>query len=247
MAQVKGQYDLANGLYLLSFPDRNIVYVFDFKSVTPDKAPRLTTWNFASKKNPRSFLATADGSLHIGLGASDYEGRVATYEGYFDVEKSDVTASYGTSSPCVAAGGTWETVNSKCWLDTDNPYQADFKTVWLDFEQPAVTKILKRFLAVFSGGKNTAVTFNWYRDYKTTPDSANFTLKPAAGGTSYLWGGSASLYGAAKYAPAYHPREYKVSLSKSAKVLRLEIIQTVRGFKAALQNMIVWAKQGKIR
>jgi hypothetical protein len=247
MAQVKGQYDLASGVYLLAFPDRNITYAFDFKSITPDNAPRLTTWNFAAKKNPRSFLATADGSLHIGLGAGDYEGRVATYDGYFDVDKSDVTSSYGSSSPCVAAGGTWETVNSKCWLDTDNTYQADFKTVWLDFEQPAITKILKRFLAVFSGGKDSNVTLNWYRDYSINPDSANFTLDPTPGGTSYLYGGSTSLYGAAKYAPAYHPTEYKVSLSKAAKVLRLEIIQTVNGFKASLQNMIVWAKQGKIR
>ena len=247
MAQVKGQYDLANGIYLLAFPDRNITYAFDFKSVTPDNAPRLTTWNFAAKKNPRSFLATADGSLHVGLGAGAYAGRVATYEGYFDVDKSDVTSTYGSSSPCVAAGGTWETANSKCWLDTENTYQADFKTVWLDFEQPAVTKLLKRFLAVFSGGKDSSVTLNWYRDYSINPDSVNFTLDPTPGGTNFLYGGSTSLYGAAKYLPSYHPTEYKVSLSKAAKVLRLEIIQTVKGFKASLQNMIVWAKQGKIR
>ena len=247
MVQVKGQYDLANGIYLLAFPDRNITYAFDFKSVTPDNAPRLTTWNFAAKKNPRSFLATTDGSLHVGLGAGAYAGRVATYEGYFDVDKSDVTSSYGSSSPCVAAGGTWETSDSKCWLDTEHTYQADFKTVWLDFEQPAVTKLLKRFLAVFSGGKDSNVTLNWYRDYSINPDSANFTLDPTPGGTNFLYGGSTSLYGAAKYLPSYHPTEYKVSLSKAAKVLRLEIIQTVKGFKASLQNMIVWAKQGKIR
>jgi len=247
MTQVKGQYDLANGIYLLSFPDRNITYVFDFKSVTPDNAPRLTTWNFAAKKNPRSFLATADGSLYIGLGAGNYEGRISSYEGYFDVDKSDATSSYGSSSPCVAAGGTWESTNSKCWIDTEHTYQADFKTVWLDFEQPAITKLLKRFLAVFSGGKDSNITLNWYRDYSVNPDSSNFTLDPTPGSTSSLWGGSTSLYGAAKYAPSYHPTEYKVSLSKSAKVLRLEIIQTVKGFKASLQNMIVWAKQGKIR
>jgi hypothetical protein len=36
-------------------------------------------------------------------------------------------------------------------------------------------------------------------------------------------------------------------MSKAAKVVRLEIIQTVAGFKAALQNITIWAKQGKIR
>jgi hypothetical protein len=51
----------------------------------------------------------------------------------------------------------------------------------------------------------------------------------------------------AKYAPSFSPAEYKVSMSKAAKVVRLEITQTVKGFKAALQNITIWAKQGKIR
>jgi hypothetical protein len=36
-------------------------------------------------------------------------------------------------------------------------------------------------------------------------------------------------------------------MSKAAKVVRLQIIQTVSGFKASLQNISIWAKQGKIR
>ena len=51
----------------------------------------------------------------------------------------------------------------------------------------------------------------------------------------------------AKYAPSYSPAEYKISLSKAAKVVRFEIIQTVKGFKASLQNLTILAKQGKIR
>ena len=246
MAQVKGQYCLCGGYYALSFPDRNITYVFDFKGGTGD-APRVTTWNFETKKTPKALLSTTDGIMYMGLGNSDYAGRIATYDGYFDVEKSDVTSTYANQTVCEAAGHTWESTNSKCWESTNNTYQADFKTVWLDFGDPAKAKLLKRFLAVISGGKDMSVTMNWYRDYSVDFDSGSFTLSPTASGTSYLWGGSTSLYGAAKYAPSFQPAEYKMSLSKSAKVLRMEMKGTVNGFKASLQNMIIWAKQGKIR
>ena len=247
MDQVKGQYCLCGGYYALSFPDRNITYVFDFKGINPDQTPRCTTWNFETKKAPKSLLSTTEGKMYIGGGHSDYAGRVSLYNGYYDVEKDNVTASYANQTVCEAAGHTWESTNSKCWETTNNTYQSDFKTVWLDFGQPAVSKLLKRFLAVISGGKNMSVTMNWYRDYSVTADSSSFTLSPTASGSSYLWGSSTSLYGAAKYAPSFQPAEYKLSLSKSAKVLRMEMKGTVNGFKASLQNMIIWAKQGKIR
>jgi len=250
LTKVKAQYDLSTGSYLLSFGDRNIVYVFDFKAMTPDGGPRITTWNFDSKRNPGAFLSTDD-TLYVGLGALDYAGRVATYSGFYDLEKEDVTASYGNQSACTTAGHVWESTTSKCYKDINNTYQSDFKTTWLDFEQPGISKFLKRFLGTWSGGKNMDVTLNWYRDYSVTPDSSNFTLDPTAGGTEFKYeapsASGTTLYGSAKYAPAFHPKEYKVSLSRAAKVLRLEVIQTVKGFKASLLNMSIWAKQGKIR
>ena len=249
MESVKAQYDLSTGSYILGFPGKNIVYVFDFKAQTPDGVPRITTWNFDSKKNPKSFLST-DTFLYCGLGAANYDGRVATYDGYYDVEKTVVSGVNQTT--CVNAGDTWEGTSSVCFRTVNNTYQSDFKTVWLDFEQPGISKFLKRFLGIWSGGKNTNVTLNWYRDYKVTPTSANFNLDPTTGGVNSLWGNSTSLYSTpqqakSKYAPAFQPAEYKVSMSKAAKVVRLEIIQTVAGFKAALQNITIWAKQGKIR
>ena len=249
MEGVKAQYDLSTGSYILGFPGKNVVYVFDFKAQTPDGVPRITTWNFDSKKNPKSFLST-DSFLYCGLGAANYDGRVATYDGYYDVEKTVVSGVNQTT--CVNAGDTWEGTSSVCFRTVNNTYQSDFKTVWLDFEQPGISKFLKRFLGIWSGGKNSNVTLNWYRDYKVAPTSANFNLDPTTGGVNSLWGNNTSLYstpqqGKSKYAPAFQPAEYKVSMSKAAKVVRLEIIQTVAGFKAALQNITIWAKQGKIR
>ena len=324
LSAVKGQYDLSTGSYILGFPDRNIVYIFDFKALTPEGVPRITTWNFENNKNPNSFLST-DSFLYCGLGDLKYAGRIATYSGYFDVEK-EILAGV-SQSQCTIAGNTWDsTGDGTCWVDVDNTYQADFKTTWLDFEQPGISKFLKRFLAIWSGGKNMNMTLNWYRDYSQIATSANFTLDPSSSGTPSLWGKTvlninnvnvvqpnSTLYGpltvtttnagsfvtgnyyaiasagntnfvavgaannnvgtifkatgagsgtgtavshthsgsqhtfTAKYAPSYSPAEYKISLSKAAKVVRFEIIQTVKGFKASLQNLTILAKQGKIR
>jgi len=324
LSSVKAQYDLSTGSYILGFPDRNIVYVFDFKASTPEGAPRITTWNFANQKNPNSFLSTDD-FLYCGLGDLTYAGRIATYSGYFDVEK--VILANVNQATCINAGNTWDATGSgTCWVDVDNTYQADFKTTWLDFDQPGISKFLKRFLAIWSGGKNMNMTLNWYRDYSQVASSANFTLDPSSSGTPSLWGKTlltvnnakvvqpnSTLYGpltvtttnagsfvtgsyyaiasagntnfvavgaannnvgtifkatgagsgtgtavshthsgsqhsfTSKYAPSYSPVEYKISLSKAAKVVRFGVIQTVKGFKASLQNITILAKQGKIR
>ena len=244
MDKVKAEYCLCGGYYLISFPDRNISYVFDFKGQAGD-APRITTWTFESKKTPKSLLSTTDGIMYIGLGAETYEGRVADYDKYYDVEKTDVTATYANQTVCEAADNTWESANSKCWSDTNNTYQSGFKTTWLDFGNPSSAKILKRMILTITGGFGMTATLNWYRDYSNIADSATFDL--SSGATVARWGTSTAIWGVSRFSASEQPKEYKLSLSKSAKVLRLGMTGTVNGFKPALQNMIVWAKQGKIR
>jgi len=244
MDKVKGQYCLCGGYYLLSFPDRNITYVFDFKGQAGN-APRITTWTFGTSEMPKALLSTTDGIMFIGLGHSDYAGRVADYDEYYDVIKTDVTASYANQTVCEAADYVWESTNSKCWQDTNNTYQANFKTTWLDFGDPSRAKLLKRFLAVITGGFGMPTTINWFRDYSNVASSASLTLGQS--GSVFRWGTSTAIWGTARFSASEQPTEYKLSLSKSAKVLRIEMIGTVKGFKASLQNMIIWAKTGKIR
>jgi hypothetical protein len=183
--------------------------------------------------------------MYIGLGAETYEGRVADYDEYYDVEKTDVTATYANQTVCEAADNTWESANSKCWSDTNNTYQSGFKTTWLDFGNPSSAKILKRMILTITGGFGMTATLNWYRDYSNIADSATFDL--SSGATVARWGTSTAIWGVSRFSASEQPKEYKLSLSKSAKVLRLGMTGTVNGFKPALQNMIVWAKQGKIR
>lgn len=222
MDQAKAQYCLCGGFYILSYTDANQTFIFDFKYKNPDGSPRITKWSFLSKKAPQSFLSTSDGIMYMGQGASDYKGRISKYNGHYDKEYD---------------GSTW----------TNNSYTATFKTVWMDFGKPGLAKILKRFFAVISGGKNMDVSLKWYRDYGVTPKSTTVSLNPSAFGTPYLWGGSSSLYGAAKYAPVYGASEKTIPLSGSAKAVQIEMSGTIRGYKSSLQQLAITTKQGKIR
>jgi hypothetical protein len=244
LSRCKAAYCLCGGFYMLAFPDRNTIYYMDFTIINPDSTPRISKFVFDSGECPTALLSTVDGAMWMG---KDTDGNVAKYQNYFDQDKSDVTATYGTQVACEAAGHIWEATNSKCWSTTSNSYVGSFRTVWLDFGNPSITKILKEFFGVIVGGKDMDVDFTWYRDYNVSGTTQSFTLKPTATGTVALWGASTSLYGSSKYSPGYNPTEYKLPLSRTGKVVQIEMKSAISGYKASLQSMALLAKQGKIR
>jgi hypothetical protein len=186
--------------------------------------------------------------MYVGLGNTDYAGRVGKLEGYFDQEIEDTTSTYGTSGACSTADGTWQ--NSKCWITTENTYNATMRTTWLHFGNPSIAKFLKRaFLSIY-GGSNGTAELKWYRDYNynSIGTTGTFSTTPlnARGGTFVY------KYGSGKYGNALYPivggmMEYKKSLGNSGKVLQFELTQIINGFKASLQNLNIVAKIGKIR
>jgi hypothetical protein len=244
MDQCDAAYCLCGGFYMLAFPDRNTIYYMDFTIINPDSTPRISKFVFDAGQCPTALLSTVDGTMWMGR---NDDGNVAKYQNYFDQDKSDVTATYGTQVACEAAGHTWEATNSECWSTTNNSYTGAFRTVWLDFGNPSITKILKEFFGVIVGGKDMNVDFTWYRDYNVQGTTQSFTLTPTATGTVALWGASTSLYGSAKFSPGYNPTEYKLPLSRTGKVVQIEMKAGINGYKASLQSMTLLAKQGKIR
>jgi len=242
MDQCKAGYCLCGGFYLLSFPDRDIAYYFDFTIKNPDGTPRVTTFKFRSGDGIYALRSSVDGTLWIG---KNNVGHLSIYRNYWDQTKTDVTATYGTEETCEAAGNTWESTNSKCWQTNNNSYDASFNTVWLDFGNPSVAKILKRFFIVIEGGRGMDVAFSYFRDYNRRGDTLNFSLVDSADAT--IWGDPSSLYGVSRYSVGLEPDEYKLPLTKSAKEIMFNMKGTVRGKKASLQNVTVTAKAGKIR
>jgi len=242
MTQCKSAYCLCGGFYVLSFPDKNLAYYFDFTIINPDNTPRVSKFVFNSGDGIYAAYSTVDGDLWIGKNDT---GHVSKYQNYWDQKKVDVTATYGLQASCEAAGNVWDSTGSKCWRTDNYSYTGNFRTVWMDFQNPAVAKILKRFFIVVVGGRNMDISFTYYRDYSSIGDTVNFSLSQSP--NVAIWGNPGSLYGSAIYATGYRPIEYKLPLSKSAKEVQFDMKGTVNGFKASLQNMTVLAKAGKIR
>lgn len=214
----KSVFVLDKGLYLLSFADINVTYVFDITHKTQKETPRISKWNFASDRHPASLAYTEDYGLLMG----QHTGRVATYEGYHDID-------YSGSS-----------------VYTYNAYTGGFSTVWIDLGDGVISSILKRMVMVVSGGQGTDVGVRLYKDFEMTPKiSPTFKLNPTLSGTPSLWGAATSLFGDVKYTPIHGWKEHSIPLAGSAKYLRLEMDGVTNGYKASLQSLSLLFKQGK--
>jgi len=234
----KACYVENEGVYILSFVDINITYIFDMKHFTPNKAPRLTTWHFLDEREPSAMMFTASKGFLVG----QKKGSIATYEGYSDKDLS------GTSTYSI------------------NNYTGAFKTIWINLGDSAIASLLKKLKAVIDGGAGLSVGIKWYKDFNTVPSSPlNFELNPITTGNVAKWGASTSLYGNkdtslnahthiatdhlvnSTYTPIYGLKEYNIPLSGSAKHLQFEMTAVSSGFAASLQDMTLLYKQGKIR
>ena len=80
---IKSVYLENEGIYILTFTNKNITYVFDFKHATPQQTPRITTWTFDNDREPASMINT---ELYSGLLVGQKDGGIAGYEGYYDAD-----------------------------------------------------------------------------------------------------------------------------------------------------------------
>ena len=236
VSNIKSVYNQEDGQVITFIPDDNITYCFNFNSGNK-VLPKITTWTFTNE--PQCGVDIIDGKFYMGLSDS-----IASYESYLDVVITNSTPTYGSEGVCEAAGNTWET--STCWTYTQNTYNWTFQTSWLDLGSPSFSKIVKKGLLTISGGQDSAATISISKDFdETSVFSKTFNL--VADSTSYLWGASGVLYGAAKYAPTSFPKEYKVSLARTGKVIRIKLVVECKGHNSNLVNTMLLTKQGKIR
>jgi hypothetical protein len=233
---VKSAYVENEGIYIMSFVDKNINYVFDFKHITPNQAPRVTTWTFDNDREPASMIYT---ELYSGLLVGQKDGSIAGYEKYYDTD--------------LAGASTY----------TDFSYTWSMETVWVNLGESIAASLLKRLFMVLEGGSGATMGLKWYKDYSVTPSTiTSVVLNPITTGTTSLWGASSSLYGAttaththvaathpsnSTYAPVYGLKEYRKPLTGSAKNIKIGIDIESNGFDASLQTLTLLHKQGKIR
>ena len=268
-SNVKSVYVENEGIYIMSFVDKNITYVFDFKHFTPNNAPRITTWTFDNDREPTSLSYTETYGLLVG----QKDGGLAGYEGYYDTDLAGAS-TYSYSS-----------------------YTSSIATTWINLGESIAASFLKRLFLVLEGGSGATLGLKWYKDYSPSPsETTSITLNPTTTGSTALWGASTSIYGAntaydyggvqycsigqynnqtdceagggtwttisntgavdqppnatsnpVTYKPIYGLHEYKTPLTGSAKNLKLEIDIESNGFDASLQDLTLLHKQGKIR
>ena len=221
--EIKSSYIENEGIYVLTFTASNITYVFDFKHLTPNQAPRITTWTFDLDREPASITYTDTYGMLIG----QKDGSIATYEGYYD---SDLAAN----------GSTYSYAS----------YTGSFETVWVNLGESVSASLLKRLFMVIEGGSGANLALKWYKDFSASPSKTTaITLNPTTTGSTALWGASTSLYGKSgvTYKPVYGLQEYKTPLTGSAKNIKVSIGIQSNGYDASLQDLTLLHKQGKIR
>ena len=223
---VKSVYVENEGIYIMSFTDKNINYVFDFKHFTPNKVPRITTWTFDLDREPASMAYT---NLYSGLLVGQKDGSIAGYEGYHDIDLAwvDSAVSY-----------------------TNAAFTSNISSIWISLggEQTVSSSLLKRMLLVLEGGSGSVLSLRWYKDFSGSSSAETLIeLRPDTTGSTALWGDSASLYGASKFTPIYGLKEYKTPLTGSAKHLKLNLSIASNGYDASIQDLTLLHKEGKIR
>ena len=216
---IKSVYVLDEGLYVVSFVDLDVTYVFDVTYPTERATPRITKWHFDSNRGPVSMTYSEGHGLLFGQST----GHICSYEGYYDVD-------YAGSE-----------------VYTYHPFTGSFSTVWIDLGQGYISSILKKLLMVVSGGQGTDVGLRMYKDFELEAStSATFKMNPSLSGTPYKWGASDALYGTAKYAPIHGLKEVGLPLAGDAKYIRFEMDGVTNGYKASLQSITLFYKQGKV-
>ena len=221
---VKSVYVENEGIYIMSFVDLNINYVYDFKHTTPQSTPRITTWTFDNDREPASMINT---ELYSGLLVGQKDGSIAGYEGYFDTDMSFVSSAV---------------------VFTNSGITADVSSVWISMGETVTASILKKIILVLEGGSGAVLGLRWYKDYSINSSSTTqISLSPATSGTAALYGNATSLYGTSKYTPIYGLREYQSALTGSAKNLKLNMSIVSNGFDTSIQDLSLISLQGKIR
>jgi len=232
---VKSVYVESEGIYIMSFVDKNINYVFDFKHRTPNAAPRITTWTFDNDREPASLAYTVLYGLLIG----QKDGSIAGYEQHYDTD--------------LAGASTY----------TDASYTWSLETVWVNLGESVAASLLKRLFMVLEGGSGATMGLKWYKDYSPTASTiTSIVLNPVTTGSTSLWNASSSLYGATTaththvagthpasslYKPVFGLKEYRTSLTGSAKNIKIAMDIESNGNDVSLQTLTLLHKQGKIR
>ena len=156
LANIKAIYYPLDALYLISFPNNNIVYCFDTRGVLENGASRTTIWTAI---RPTAFCLMASRELYIGKPGyiGNYTGyedntsvyRMSYYTNYFDFD-NPATLKILKKINVVAIGGSGQPIAFKWAFDYNSNYAAD--ALSLDTTTIAEYGIAEYGIAEYSNG-----------------------------------------------------------------------------------------------
>ena len=206
--KITSAYIENEGVYILSFPTINLTYIFDFKHLTPNFAPRITTWTFAKERNPTSVIYTINHDMLVG----QKNGGIAEYSGYYDTSRLVINAGsfiVGQQYTIVSAGNTsftgigaannnvgtiFKATGAGSGTGTalsavSDTYTSSFATVWLDLGETVQASLLKKLFMVLEGGSGSTLFLRWYKDFSLKSSKiTSLILNPRTIGFNALWG-----------------------------------------------------------
>lgn len=125
--------------------------------------------------------------------------------------------------------------------DNGSTYDMSYKSPWMSWGQPSVTKILKKILYTVSGSNNTTFTIKWGYDYNGTNYSSQQTI---SGSGASEWG--IGEYGIAEYTEGIQIAQLSTPGSSAGKMVQVGLTSTINGTQLAIQKIDVYAKQGRM-
>ena len=214
--EIKSAYIENEGVYILCFTNSNVTYVFDFKHLTPNQAPRITTWTFSKDRHPTSILNT----ILYGMLIGQADGGIAEYIGYFDTTRLAATVgslvvgtkytistlgtttqsqwnvvagtsgvTYAVGSVIIVAQNTSNIGNGTLVNFVFTPYISIFETIWLNLGQSVIASLLKKLFMTIEGGSGSTLFLKWYKDFQLAASkTTQLFLSPRTLGNNSLWG-----------------------------------------------------------
>jgi hypothetical protein len=215
---VKGCYVQDEGLYLLSFVNKRITYVFDIAHKTSSGVPRIYKWIFNNTHTPTSLTFGVSRGFLIGT----EDGSISKYTGYYDSQ--------------YVSGGSY----------VDSTYSTVFSTPWVDLGDSIGASLLKQLRLIIDGGSGSTTTLSTFLDLSNTAEQSEaIVLDASDSGTPAQFG--ISEFNIGEFTRLLFLTEFKTHMSGSAKFLRLQLSTVVSGFSSAFQSLTLLYKQGKLR
>lgn len=126
------------------------------------------------------------------------------------------------------------------YQDNGSQYIFSYFSPYVDFQSPALTKVLKKIGITVVGGSSTTLTINWGFDYETQYKTAQVTTSTAAVAEYGI-----AEYNIAEYSATIFIDQVKKQLSGSGNVVQIGINAAINGKPFSLQRIDIYAVTGR--